>query len=126
LIKLEGPATIIGDSLQLSVFNGTSWQIEEITVGLTILRYPSQATSAALEIGARVVPAGSVQIVAKRSDTLLIYHFKGTAAPNSRATFTEPLGTTLGPEQEWHWAIIEAKGTVKTRSLAAPASKGTL
>ena len=125
LTKLEGPATIIGDSLQLSVFNGTSWQIEEITVGLTILRHPSQATSAALETGARVVPAGSVQIVAKRSDTLLIYHFKGTAAPNSRATFTEPLGTTLGPEQEWHWAIIEAKGTVKTRSLAAPASKGT-
>jgi hypothetical protein len=125
LAKLEGPATIIGDSLQLSVFNGTAWQIEEITVGLTILRHPSKATSASLSLEARVVPASSVQIVAKRSDTLLIYHFKGTAAPNSRATFTEPLGITLGPEQEWHWAIIEAKGTVKAAS-AAPAPEGTL
>jgi hypothetical protein len=118
LAKLEGPATIIGDSLQLSVFNGTAWQIEEITVGLTILRHPSQGASASLVTEARVVPASSVQIVAKRSDPLLIYHFKGSAAPNSRATFTEPLGIALGPEQEWHWAIIEAKGT----SMAAPAS----
>jgi hypothetical protein len=125
LAKLEGPATIIGDSLQLSVFNGTAWQIEEITVGLTILRHPSQGASASLEAGARVVPASSVQIVAKRSDTLLLYHFKGSAAPNSRATFTEPLGITLGPEQEWHWAIIEAKGTAKTVVPGSPAPKGT-
>jgi hypothetical protein len=69
------------------------------------------------------VPASLVQIVAKRSDTLLVYHFKGSAAPNSRATFTEPLGTTLGPEQEWHWAIIEAKGTPKAATPAA-APKG--
>jgi len=124
LAKLEGPATIIGDSLQLSVFNGTAWQIEEITVGLTILRHPSQGASASLEAGARVVPASSVQIVAKRSDTLLLYHFKGSAAPNSRATFTEPLGITLGPEQEWHWAIIEAKGTTKIGVPATRALKG--
>jgi hypothetical protein len=126
LSKLEGPATIIGDSLQLSVFNGTSWQIEEITVGLTILRHPSQTTSATLVTDARLMPASSVQIVAKRSDTLLIYHLKGTAAPTSRATFTEPLGTSLSPEQEWHWAIIEAKGTVKALSPAVPAPKGAL
>jgi hypothetical protein len=121
LAKLEGPATIIGDSLQLSVYNGTAWQIEEITVGLTILRHPTQATSASLVTGARLVPASSVQIVAKRSDTLVVYHFKGSAAPNSRATFSEPLGIALGPEQEWHWAIIEAKG-----KMAAAAPKGAL
>ena len=123
LAKLEGPATIIGDSLQISVFNGSAWQIDEITVGLTILRRPSHAASASLETGARVVPASSVQIVAKRSDTLLIYHFKGTAAPNSRAMFTEPLGITLGPEQEWHWAIVEAKGMAKTAAPAALSPK---
>jgi len=120
LAKLEGPATIIGDSLQLSVYNGTGWQIEEITVGLTILRHSSQGASASnsLSTGARVLPASSVQIVAKRSDTLIVYHFKGSASPNSRTTFTEPLGITLGPEQEWHWAIIEAKGTAKVSSAA--------
>ncbi len=124
LAKLEGPATIIGESLQLSVYNGTGWQIEEITVGLTILRHPS-AVSSVLSTGARVVPASSVQIVAKRSDTLVVYHFKGTAAPNSRAIFTLPLGITLGPEQEWHWAIIEAKGTAKAVAPTGP-PKGTL
>ena len=38
LAKLDGPATISGDTLQVSVHNGTSWNIKEITVGLTILR----------------------------------------------------------------------------------------
>ncbi len=113
LAKLEGPATVIGDSLQLSLYNGTSFQIEEITVGLTILRHPSQR--AAISEDARIIPASvpvsSVQIVAKRSDTLIVYHFKGNAAPNTRATFSQPLGINLGSDQEWHWAIIDAKGT---------------
>jgi hypothetical protein len=108
LTKLEGPAVIVGDSLQLSVYNGTGWEIQEITVGLTILRHPSHVT-ASYDSG-RVVPVSSMQIVAKRSDTTLLYHFKGSAAPNSRATFSQPLGMKLGPDQEWHWAIIEAKG----------------
>ena len=109
LSKIEGPATIIGDSLQLSVYNGTGWQLEEITIGLTILRHPSQ--SAGIPDSGHLVPASSVQIVAKRSDTTILYHFKGTAAPNTRETFAQPLGITLGADQEWHWAIIEAKGT---------------
>jgi hypothetical protein len=108
LAKLEGPATIIGDSIQLSVYNGTAWEIQEITIGLTILRHPSHI--AALDTG-HVVPVSLVQIVAKRSDTTLLYHFKGIAAPNARATFSQPLGITLGSDQEWHWAIIDAKGT---------------
>ena len=111
LAKLEGPATIVGDSLQLSVFNGTGWQIDEITVGLTVLRHPSKTVVSMVATG-RIVPASSVQIVSKRSDTTVVYHFKGSAAPNSRATFTQPLGITLGPDQEWHWGILDAKGTL--------------
>ena len=116
LAKLEGPATIVGDSLQLSVFNGTGWQIEEITVGLTVLRHPSKTTATVYDTG-RIVPgqiilASSIQIVSKRSDTTIVYHFKGAAAPNSRVTFTQPLGITLGADQEWHWGILEAKGTL--------------
>ena len=38
LAKLDGPATISGDTLQVSVHNGTTWNIREITVGVTILR----------------------------------------------------------------------------------------
>ncbi len=33
LAKLDGPATITGDTLQVAVHNGTSWNIKEITVG---------------------------------------------------------------------------------------------
>ena len=40
LAKLDGPATITGDTLQVAVHNGTNWNIREITVGLTILRGP--------------------------------------------------------------------------------------
>ena len=124
LAKIEGPASVVGDSLQLSVYNGTAWQIEEITVGLTILRHPSQ--TAAMSETARIVPASAVQIVAKRSDTLIVYRFKGSAAPNSRATFTQPLGVHLGSDQEWHWAIIDAKGTPpKTAETKAGDSKAS-
>ena len=59
-----------------------------------------------------VVQGGVVPIAVKRSDTTLLYHFKGAAAPNSKATFQLPLGVTLGPDQEWHWGILEATGTL--------------
>jgi len=35
LVKLDGPATIDGDSLQLSVYNGTEWNVHELTIGLS-------------------------------------------------------------------------------------------
>src|SRR6476620_9365312 len=38
--KLEGPAIIDGDRLQVSVHNGSAWELREITVALTILRPP--------------------------------------------------------------------------------------
>src|SRR5882724_5926990 len=55
LAKLDGPATISGDTLQVSVHNGTAWNIKEITVGLTMLR--EAATDAARSGAARLVPA---------------------------------------------------------------------
>jgi len=124
LAKLEGPAAIVGDSLQLSVYNGTAWNIEEITVGLTLVHRRSStakvfsgtgAGSASIVQASAVQPgsgqSNSVQIAAKRSDTTLLYHFKGAAAPNSKATFQLPLGVTLAADQEWHWGIVEARGT---------------
>src|ERR1700726_1722834 len=38
LVKLDGPATIDGDSLQVSVYNGTEWNVHELTIGLTIVK----------------------------------------------------------------------------------------
>ncbi len=110
LLKLDGPASISGDSLQVAVYNGTAWSLREITVGLTIVRRPSANTA---RYGpAKLIPASANEAVTaeKRSDVTMLYRLKGTAAPATATVFREPLGVALSPEQEWHWAIVQAKG----------------
>src|SRR5256885_3206757 len=59
LVKLEGPAIIDGNSLQVSVHNGSAWDLREITVALTILRPPATADTDP----AKLVPATGESIV---------------------------------------------------------------
>ena len=112
--KLDGPATINGDTLQVAVYNGTDWKIREITVGLTILR--PQDTNAAYFGSAQLRPASagdapaSDQSSQKRSDVTVLYHLRGLAAPLTTSLFQQSLGVTLHPNQEWHWAIVQARG----------------
>jgi hypothetical protein len=110
LAKLDGPATISGDTLQLSVYNGTSWSLKEITVGITLLRRSDAAT--AYYGTAKLVPAsaGDTTPAEKRSDVTVLYHLKGAVAPFTTTVFRESLGSTFGPDQDWHWAIVQAKG----------------
>ena len=105
LAKLDGPATISGDTLQIAVHNGTSWSVKEITVGLTVLR-SSDARSA------RLIPASETisLLPEKHPDVTVLYHLKGSAPPSATTVFHETLGTPLGSDQEWHWAIVQAKG----------------
>jgi hypothetical protein len=116
LIKLDGPATMDGDSLQLSVYNGTEWNVHELTIGLTIVK--RKDPSEAFYYGsARLVPAvgkldQTVETpVEKRSDVTVLYKIRGEAAPFTTTVFRTPLDTTLASNQEWHWAIVRAKGT---------------
>jgi len=109
--KLDGPATIADDNLQIAVFNGSAWDLREITVTLTIVR-KSDATPAMNGTG-KLLPAAAIESIApaaKHSDQSVLYHIKGAAGPMSNAVFRAPLGLTIAPEQEWHWAIVEAKG----------------
>jgi hypothetical protein len=116
LIKLDGPATIDGDSLQLSVYNGTEWNLHELTIGLTIVKRkdPSEASYYG---SAHLVPAvgkpdqTAETPVEKRSDVTVLYKIKGEAAPFTTTVFRTPLDTTLASNHEWHWAIVRAKGT---------------
>lgn len=110
LAKLDGPASISGDALQLTVYNGTGWNIREITVGLTIVR--RQDGNAAYYGAARLLPASADAAAAgeKHPDLTVLYHIKGTAAPFSTAVFRTSLGATLGTDQDWHWAIVQAQG----------------
>jgi hypothetical protein len=110
LAKLDGPATISGDRLQIEVHNGTSWSVKEITVGLTILR--SSEANTARRGSARLIPAAETTTLMseKHPDVTVLYHLKGSAAPSTTTVFHETLGTAVGRDQDWHWAIVQAKG----------------
>jgi hypothetical protein len=112
LAKLDGPAAIHGDSLEVTVYNPTGWTIREITVGLTIARH-SDANTTSSYGSAKLVPAvaGDDAAAEKRSDLTVLYHLKGLAAPSTSTIFRQSLGATLRPDQEWHWAIVQAQGT---------------
>jgi hypothetical protein len=132
LVKLDGPAVIDGDTLQLTVYNGTKWNVKEITVGLTIVRHPATTASgygassyASPNYGssnygsanygsARLIPASdeTTTPAEKRSDLTLLYHLKGSAAPSTTTVFHEALGVQIDQDQEWHWAIVQAAGVL--------------
>ncbi len=135
LAKLNGPATIDGDSLQVSMHNGTGWELRELVIGLTIVNRAAALTSyegAAYYGQARMLPAvvGSAERTQdqsqKQPDSTVLLRVKGLAAPSTTAIFRTALNFALFPDQEWHWAIVKAKG-IRPRiessdQAAAPAS----
>jgi hypothetical protein len=124
LSKLDGPATIDGDSLQVSLRNGTSWELHEITIGLTIVRRAENSEVAANMGQARIVPAASGNVpdtqdlYQKKPDVTLLLRVKGSADPGATAIFRTSLNFALFPDQEWHWAIVKAKGISVNSSMA--------
>jgi hypothetical protein len=115
LSKLDGPAIIDGDTLQLTVHNGTSWELREVVIGLTIIR-SHESGAASYDGNARVVPAlqgisnPAPDPLQKQPDTTVLLRMKGSAAPTATAIFRTSLNFALFPDQEWHWAIVKAKG----------------
>jgi hypothetical protein len=117
LAKLQGPATLDGDSLQLSIHNGTDWELREVVIGLTIVRTPDTIDASTYYGPAHIVPAvgGSAVSPAPNSnekppDSTVLLRVKGSAAPSATAVFRTQLNFALFPDQEWHWAIVRAKG----------------
>ena len=110
IAKLSGPAAIHGDSLQVSVFNGSTWRLDEITVGLTIVH--KTGATAGYYGSARLVPAASetVEVSEKAPDSTTLYKMRAAAAPAAVTLFQTGINTPLGPDEEWHWAIVQAKG----------------
>jgi hypothetical protein len=116
--KLEGPATIEGDSLQVSVFNGTDWHVSEVAVALTLVKR-TDARNASGFGPAKLLPAAADSPVQepqpekhseKRPDLTVVYHMRAAAIPSATTVFRAPLNLEIGPDQEWHWAIVQAKG----------------
>mgnify|MGYP001306988561 CR=1 FL=1 len=130
LAKLDGPATIDGDSLQVSMHNGTSWDLREIVIGLTIVRSPQPGESRSQPGQPRIFPAAAgdaAQSTAdpyqKQPDMTMLLRVKGSAAPSATATFRTPLNFALFPDQEWHWAIVRAKGIAPQTPAEMPAGQ---
>ncbi|HYW38932.1 MAG TPA: hypothetical protein VE957_12530 [Terriglobales bacterium] len=121
LLKLDGPGAIQDESLQLEVFNGTDWDLREITIGLTLERKPGENAEVAAH--ARVIPAAqgiAPVTVERRSDVTLLYHLKATAKPFSTTAFQQNIGITPGPDEDWRWSIVEAKGIRPSQVQSAP------
>lgn len=115
LAKLEGPATIDGDSLQVSMHNGTAWELREVVIGLTIVKRSEPGETISYYGQARMFPAvvgdrPQQDSSQKLPDVTLLLRVKGSAAPSTTALFRTPLNFALFPDQEWHWAIVKAKG----------------
>ncbi|HXZ33690.1 MAG TPA: hypothetical protein VEH30_15545 [Terriglobales bacterium] len=117
LVKLEGPAKIDGDRLQVRIFNGTDWNLKEITISVTIVRRVENANLGGVARLLSAVaqdtlppPPDSSPSGERPSDVTMLFHLKGTALPMATTIFRERLTAGLAPNQEWHWAIVSAKG----------------
>lgn len=129
VLKLEGPATIEGDTLIVSVYNRTEWHLSEIAVAMTVVKR-SGARDASTSVGGVAYGGSSLPEVAggpsqedqvrpeKKPDETVIYQMRAGAPPQSFAVFSSRLTRELAPGEEWHWAIVRAKG-YPPRSYAA-------
>jgi hypothetical protein len=115
LPKLNGPAMIDGDSLQVSIFNGTDWHVSELAVALTLVKRAEASDAESYFGSAKLVPAVAAapepeDRLEKRSDATFLYRMRAAAPPSSTTAFRAPLNVEIGPDQEWHWAIVQARG----------------
>lgn len=121
LLKLDGPASIQDDTLQLEVLNGTEWELREITVGITLERNAGQNAEAAARV--RVIPAAqnsAAVTIERRSDMTLLFHLKADAKPFSSTIFRESIGITPSADEDWRWSIVAAKGVRPGPRITAP------
>lgn len=115
LLKLEGPATMEGQALNVSVTNGTEWHVSEVAVALTVVKKNGLENGASEYGEAKMYPPPdpsqeSALRPKKKPDTTVIYRMRAAAGPSATTVFSTPLELSLEAGDEWHWAIVEAKG----------------
>ena len=117
LLKLDGPAAIHDDILEVSLHNRTAWELKEIVVGITVL----QPQAANEYRPAKLEPARDSTAAEKLPDLTVLYHLKATAAPDSTTSFRANLGGGLADVGDWHWAIVSARGVPPASPVTLPA-----
>ena len=117
--KLEGQATMEGDALTVPVFNATDWHVSELAIALTIVRKAGKSLSTNespnASAGAEAKPPLADDVLLevrpeKKPDVTVIYRMRAAAAPGERTVFSAPLDLDVAPTDEWHWAIVQARG----------------
>jgi len=123
LQKLDAEAAVHDGVMQVSLHNGTNWELKEIVVAVTILDQPLGASleAATLSLPAEIRPA-------KSPDTTFLYHLKPTGVTDPQTVFEGDLGNDLAQVKNWHWALVGARGVPPaapgslSQSLLAPAA----
>lgn len=115
-LKLEGPATIEGNALIVALYNRTEWHISEVAVALTVVK-KSEDRDVSLSVGGTLLPVAAGNLSAdkdvsteKQSDVTVIYRMRAAAPPSTTTVFSVPLDLELARGEEWHWAIVQARG----------------
>jgi hypothetical protein len=103
LLKLGGPATIHDDVLEVSLHNGTGWELKEIVVGVTELRNQPAVSL----LPASLITADQSE---KLPDSTVLYHLKATAGPDSTTIFRANLLGDFSDVKDWHWSLVSARG----------------
>jgi hypothetical protein len=122
VLKLEGPATIEGDALIVSVYNRTDWHVSEVAVALTVVK-KSEARDASWSGGGMPYSAATLPPTVagnspqeaevrpeKKPDRTVIYRMRAAAPPSATTVFSARLNLEIAPNEEWHWAIVQARG----------------
>ena len=122
LPKLEGHALIHDDVVEISVHNGTRWELRELVIGVTVLQRSLQIDTTAVE--AKMVSDPSW--TGKRPDSTAIYHLRGSVSANSNGTLSAVLGAdsnvSISGSADWHWALVSARGIPPASQASTPAS----
>jgi hypothetical protein len=129
LSKLNGPAAIRDGMLEVALHNGTTWELKEIVVGITVLQ--PQAPSEYHDVKLESAPESKNP--EKPADMTVLYHLRATGVPDSTTVFRADLGGALGDTRDWHWAIVSARGvpppasatTVQAQPPAPPATSNS-
>jgi len=114
--KLQGHATIEGEALTVSVLNETDWHVSEIVVAFTVVHKNGVSDAVATDVGLKTEPAGADAVPKseirpdKKPDTTIIYRMRAAATPWAATSFSSALNLEVVPGDEWHWAIVQAKG----------------
>jgi hypothetical protein len=106
LLKLHGPATVEDGRLEVSLHNGTRWELTEVEIGVTAL----QAQSGPPEYRFATLASAPDAAAERSADPMLLYRLKGDGAPDSTTKFGTPLSTNFSESENWHWVIVGARG----------------